>query len=473
MKGWSVVNKLMCLLLTGTLLVTTSNPVFSLTIGEERRIGQQLLYSVRGQFPVIDAPDIHQYINNLGQSVLDQVGPQYFDYHFFVVQSSQFNAFAAPAGLVFFYTGLIETMKTEDELLSVLAHEIGHVVSRHIAQRLDKSSKISAVSMAVALASLALGVPALSQGLFTGSMAAGQAATLQYSRNDEEQADRLSFGWMQEMGRNPKAMEGMLRTMRRITRYRSGMVPQYLLTHPNPEARLDYVQSLVELDDKQKDPDYYRKADNFAFLRFKYRILQLTMEPEKLRVFFANTLASAKEDEQRVMAEYGLALLEADENNPERAMQLLKKVKGVYPDRYILDIDEAVLLAENHQYKQAKTLLEATLARHPDDVYAIYELAKTEYNLGNLQRAEVLFTQAAGELSENAQIYYDLGKVSAGQGKNQVSRFYLGKYYLYKGKFKVAKRYFEIASKQKELPEELRNEALELLDTLKKIEKNK
>ena len=172
----------------------------ALSIGEERKIGEQLLYSIRRELPVLDDPDIHQYINALGRQVLENIGPQYFDYRFFVVKSEQFNAFAAPGGLVFFYTGLIETMRSENELLSVLAHEIGHVVSRHIAQRLDKGSKVGAVSILAGLAGLALGVPSLSQGLLVGSMAAGQAINLQYSREDEEQADRLSFGWMQRMG---------------------------------------------------------------------------------------------------------------------------------------------------------------------------------------------------------------------------------------------------------------------------------
>ena len=86
----------------------------ALSIGEERKIGEYLLYSMRKELLILDDPDISQYINKLGGRVLENIGPQHFEYHFFVVKSDQFNAFAAPAGLVFFYTGLIETMKTED-----------------------------------------------------------------------------------------------------------------------------------------------------------------------------------------------------------------------------------------------------------------------------------------------------------------------------------------------------------------------
>lgn len=463
--------KIIVSLLCMTMLAAVPLRASALTIGEERRIGEKLLFSVRGEFTILDDPDIHHYINSLGKSVLDIVGPQYFNYHFFVVESSQFNAFAAPAGLVFFYTGLIETMQNEDELLSVLAHEIGHVVSRHIAQRLDKGGKISAATLALGVASLALGIPALSQGLLTGSLAAGQALQLQYSRNDEEQADRLSFEWMQRMQRNPGAMEGMLRTMRRIARYRSGQLPQYLLTHPNPEARLDYVQSLVAMDEHQRD-DYYTNTDNFAFLRFKYRVLQQTKEPEKLRIYCANTLATSKVEIQRVMANYGLALLASDEHNPERALESLAKVEEAFPGRTILDIDRAAILAENGHYKQARDVLIPIVERNPLDMYGVWQLAQVEHRLGNPRTAKDLFTRVAGAMPQSAQIYYELGRVYAELGQPHVSRFYLGKYSLYKGKVKSAKQYFKDVSMQTDVPEKIRNEALSLLERLKELEKD-
>ena len=97
------------LLIIGQLILPLQTHAFS--IGEERMVGEKLLYTIRTQFRILDDPDIAQYINDLGQDVLDVVGPQYFEYHFFVVKSDQFNAFAAPSGLIFFYTGLIKKMQ--------------------------------------------------------------------------------------------------------------------------------------------------------------------------------------------------------------------------------------------------------------------------------------------------------------------------------------------------------------------------
>lgn len=443
----------------------------AMTIGEERMISEQLLYSVRSEFRLLDQPDISQYINDLGNRVLTVVGPQFFDYHFFVVKSDQFNAFAAPGGLVFFYTGLIETMKSEDELLSVLAHEIGHVVSRHIAQRIEKTGKVNVITMGLGLAALALGNPALSQGLFTGSLAAGQAINLHYSRTDEEQADRLSFDWMQKMHRNPMAMEGMLRTMRRITRYRSGELPQYLLTHPNPEARMSYVQSLLDIDEKQKLPDFYKKPDNFQFLRFKYRVMFYSVDFEQMRLACINTVTTSKDPEQVTMAEYGLSLLALEERNYDRSMDLLEKVRAKYPEQDILDVDKAVVKLSAGQTEEALDLLQYAVKRDPTDMYATFELAKAQTKLEKYSQAELLLKKVGKSMPEYPQLYYELARIKAAEKEDGQSRFYLGKYNLYEGKIDQAKEYFRRSEKDTTIPESLRNEASAILARLKELEK--
>ena len=362
-------------------------------------------------------------------------------------------------------------MNTEDELLSVLAHEIGHVVSRHIAQRLEKGGKVNAASMILGLASLALGVPALSQGLLAGSVAAGQAINLQYSREDEEQADRLSFGWMQEMQRNPLAMQAMLKIMRRITRYRSGELPQYLLTHPNPEARLSYVQSLLELDDKKVLKNNYITTDNFDFLRFKYRVLVQSIDQDKMRQYCANTASTSKDREQRVMAKFGLALLDVEDRNYERALAHLKGVQEQYPGKDILEIDRATFLLAGGRTEEALQILEKAFQRDPTEMYGVYQLAKVELQRGNTARAEKLLQKVEAAMPEYPQLFYDMGRVKADQGKENISLFYLGKYNLYQGRIKIAKQYLTRTARDRSVPDKYRDEASKLLDELKEIEK--
>lgn len=273
------------------------------------------------------------------------------------------------------------------------------------------------------------------------------------------------------MRRDPSAMEDMLRVMRRITRYRMGSeTPQYLLTHPNPEARLGYVASLLELE-KQKTGAAYDTTDNFKFLRFKYRVLMQAIDHEKLRIYCVNTLASATKVEDRTLAHFGLALLAAEERKFDQALQHLATVQEQYPRETILDIDRAVLFIQAGRMDEARTLLEQAVKRDPTDMYGLYQLAKMELMRGSTARAEQLLQRVAAAMPEFPQLYFDLGQIESSRGKEGASVFYLGKYNLYRGKIKLAKQYLTRASKETNVPEQMRIEARALLDKLKDLEK--
>ncbi|MGR0482435.1 MAG: beta-barrel assembly-enhancing protease [Candidatus Electronema sp. V4] len=445
-------------------------PARGFSIGEERLIGEQLLFAVRGEFELIDDPDISQYVNGLGRQVLAAAGPQYFDYHFFVVKNSQFNAFAAPSGLIFFNSGLLQTMKSEDQLVSVMAHEVGHVVSRHISSRMAKQTKVTALSLLFGLASLAAGDPALTSGLFTGALAAGGAAGLSFSRQDEEQADRLAFDWLRDMGRNPGAMEEMLKTMRRITRYSSEQLPPYLLTHPNPEDRLNYVQSLLETARTAAQTAGKTEADRFSFLRFKHRVLSQALEPEQMRTWCAGIIASGKDAEEVGMGRYGLALLSAREMDFSGAVRLMEEVRQDFSGREILDVDLAAILLDAGRTAEALPLLRRARQRDAADSHAAFHLARSLEENGDLDGAERLHLETAKVLPDYPQIYYELGRLKSRQGQPAASNFYLAKHYLYKGRISYAKQYLQRAEKDQSLSTALREEARIILERLKKIE---
>lgn len=469
----SVIHHPRCALVLPLLLTLLCPPpaAWALSIGEERLIGQKILYSVRQELQVLDDPDISQYINGLGQQVLKVVGPQYFDYRFFVVRSEQLNAFAAPAGMVFFYSGLLEAMHNEDELVSVMAHEIGHVVSRHIANRMEKSGKTSVASMILGVAGLALGVPGLSQGIFTGSLAAGQTANLQYSREDEEQADRLAFGWMVAMRRNPDSMRAMLQTLRRVVRYSMGNVPQYLLTHPDPESRIGYVESLIELNRAKKPAPVWQQTDDFDFLRIRYRVLAQSPDLVRLRQGCTITLSRDGKSMAGRLARYGLALIEAQNRRFDAALAHMDLLQAQFPDRDILHVDRAVILQQAGRYAEARAILDRQTAKNPNDMYARFHLATAEAALGNTERAALLFQQVARALPEYPQVYFELGQLETGRGAAGKGIFYLGKYYLFQGREELAVQNLKRASRDRSLPETMRKEAGQILAGIDKIKK--
>ena len=467
------VQKIVALILVAAMLqLSGARPAAAFTVGEERELGEALLYQTRLAFTLLDDPDISQYINELGSEVLHVASAQYFDYHFFVIKNKEFNAFAAPSGLIFFHSGLLETMGSEDELLSVMAHEVGHVVSRHIASRMEKGMKVGIGALALAIAGLALGGGGgtASQALITGSMAANQALNLHFSRQDEEEADLLSYGWMKKLGRDPVAMEKMLKTMRRITRYRMGQVPPYLLTHPDPEARLGYIQSLLAIE-KGSLAGGYKLVDNFAFLRFKYRVLSQVEDDGQFR----NYLASRVTDEhvtplERTMAKYGLSQVEREANNHERSLTLMREVVAALPDRSILLVDLGrEELALGNKPKALELFMKAS-RQEPADLWAVFQLALVQVELGNIKEAEMNFFTVARETPEYSKVYYELGKLRSNQGKKGEASYYLGKYYLYEGRIELARKNFRLALKDRSLSAKIAEDAEIMLDTIYRLE---
>ncbi len=441
------------------------------TVGEERVVGEKLLYTVRQAFPIIGDPDLQLYINRIGAEVLNVAGIQFFEYHFYLVNSNQFNAFAAPSGLIFFYSNLIESMHTEDEFVSVLAHEIGHVVKRHIASRLEKGQKVTLASVGIALAAMALGGGgAGAQALMAGSLAAGQSAQLYFSRQDEMEADLLAYQWLKAMNRDPRGQRDMLRTMRKITRYRSDKLPQYLLTHPHPEVRLNYVESLLDSDPTILIDETEKK--NFAFLRFKYRIMAITERGDAGKTYLHRLIGDDQRTEfEKNMAVYGLSLFDRKEKNYGRSLERLDSVIQQMPDEQILRVDKGVLLSEKGDLEGAKAILEKEIAENPFDIYASFTLADVLLKLNELERSEKLFLDVAAALPEYPGVYYKLGKIQAKRGERLRSRFNLGKYNLYRGKLDLAAANFNEVKKDVAASETMKNRCDEFLNLLRRIRK--
>ena len=438
------------------------------SVGEEREVGEKLLYTVRSSFEVLDQPDIQQYIDKLGEEVIEVAGVQFFKYHFFVINNKDFNAFAAPSGLIFFHSGLIEKMNGENEFISVLAHEIGHIVKRHISSRIDRGRKISVATMGLILASIALGGGAASEALMAGSMAAGQSANLHFSRQDEEEADLLAYDWMIKLRRHPDGQVNMLRTMRQIARYRSTQIPQYLLTHPNPEARLDYVQTLVDKD--RTKVETFSRGDSFEFLRFKYRIMSQTKDSMYFRGLLSSILTNPRSnDMDKIMAKYGLSLLYKAENNYDSAIASLDEVITELGEKNILLTDKGVIELESGNTEMAFTTLNNAYNDDRTNMYAAYSLAKASFTLGKLERAHNLFTTVMYKLPEFSQVYFELGRLSSTMKKPAATKYYLGKYYLTEGKVKIARKNLQEAVKDEKLELELKADAENTLELIKRL----
>jgi len=455
--------------LLGNLPVARFSPpsAQAFTIGEEREVGEKLLSIIRKEFTLLDDPDLTEYVTNLGRQTLRLAGPQFFDYHFFIIDNKEFNAFAAPSGLIFFHSGLIDLCDTEGELVSVLAHEIGHAASRHIADRISKSGKVNATSAALMLAGLLLGQGAIGQAVVTGAMAGGLTANLKFSREDEEEADRLAYKWMKEENRDPAEILSMLKKMRRVSRYQRKQVSTYLLTHPEPENRIGYIEDMIFQDPQKKVPT----QDEFAYQRFKHRIQALSRDTQSILSILKNKTEDPGLLQSEPMAFYGLSQAYLANRDYQKAEETLRKVIGRFPDRHILKTDLGKIKLEAGKTKEALEIFQQINRLDPAGAYNKYYLAKALQQEGEPAQAVLIYENLTERLPTYAKLYQEIGKLRVALGDKALGHYNLALYQYYEGSSVSARYHLEQALKMLSEKDPLLSKVKELKAKIIRINK--
>jgi len=275
----------------------------ALSIKDEETLGRQFLVNVRKYYEVVDDDFANQYINDLGQYLIKPLKTKPFPFHFYILKKDELNAFAGPGGHIFVFTGLIDAMDTIDELAAVICHDIGHVSSRHISERIEQNKKIGLATLAGVLAGSLLGGE-VANAVVTGSVAAGIQKQLSYSREDERQADQLGFKYANEAGFKPSALKSALEKFQRM---QLGMenVPAYLLTHPMGTERMANIDSMLSTytsTPKREETARFRKMYPYfrTLLKARYQ------DPDDTERAFRNEL---EKDPDSPLAHFGLGIV--------------------------------------------------------------------------------------------------------------------------------------------------------------------
>src|ERR1700693_6180707 len=169
---------------------------------QEVQMGQEYAQQINAQLPIIQDPEVNRYINVLGDSISRITSRADLDWHFFIVDSKEVNAFAVPGGFVYVNRGLIERTDQMDEVAGVLGHEIGHVLRRHTVKQMEKAQGANiGVTLACVLTSICN-----SQAAGAAINIAGGAVFARFSRQDEAEADQAGFNNVVRAGISPGGM---------------------------------------------------------------------------------------------------------------------------------------------------------------------------------------------------------------------------------------------------------------------------
>ncbi|MDA9722199.1 M48 family metalloprotease, partial [Luminiphilus sp.] len=162
----------------------------------EYQLGRMWLRSFRGQAPLFNDPLMHSYLENLVFELVQHSELQDRRIELVIVDNPTINAFAVPGGVIGVHSGLFQYAQTEDELATVMAHEIAHLSQRHFSRRMELAQEQGPMQLAGLLAGVLLAATVgTDAGLAAMTTAQGlaQDVQLRYSRANEAEADRVGL----------------------------------------------------------------------------------------------------------------------------------------------------------------------------------------------------------------------------------------------------------------------------------------
>jgi predicted Zn-dependent protease len=250
-----------------TLLLAACGP---LNVSEEQQLGYQFEQQMRGQLVFVYDRAITGYVRDMGRDLVRAAGPQPFEYQFYVVADQEINAYAGPAGHIYVHTETILRARNASELAGVIAHEIGHVVERHVAENYNRQRNTKIGSDLLVLGAGMLGGGAVANATALGTGLAAVSYLNSFGREAEMEADDFAVDVMARAGWDPN---GLLTFFEMLLKEGGSQVPTFLSSHPATQDRIDATRvDIARLD----SPRGLRSDDGGKLEIIQRRIALLT-----------------------------------------------------------------------------------------------------------------------------------------------------------------------------------------------------
>ncbi len=407
----------------------------------ERRLGEAFMRVLRQHVVIIDDPEVEAYIQSIGYRLVAQSDNNTQQFTFFIVDDSVINAFAAPGGFIGINSGVILTSYNEGELAAVMAHEVSHITQRHLARAFEQVNRLSLPVAASMLGAILLGVlnPEAGQAALTGILAGQAQAQINFTRANEEEADRVGMGLLVRSGYDPQGMPGFFERLQQASRFYGGQPPEYLSTHPVTVSRI--------ADSRNRAAQYpYRQyPDSVAYrlVRAKLRVITAD-EPEQAARYFEEQLRTGQYNDENAVR-YGYALALMANRKYGKARQQLKELLRSDSERVAYMLAAARLETAEGRYESALTIYSESLKLYPNYRPLILGYAETLLVAGEPTEARKILRDYAWN-NELSPMYFKLLAQAEGQSGAEVdARMSMGEYYYLLGQTAFAIEQFKRA----------------------------
>jgi predicted Zn-dependent protease len=391
-----------------------------INIERETRLGRSVYERLMASGLIETDPLLDRYINDLGFRLLAGLDNRVRDYRFFIVNDASVNAFALPGGYIGVNLGLIHYARSQHQLASVLAHEISHVRLMHGMDMLRKGSEVNTATLLTMLAGLLLGGvdSQLGSAVLFGGAAGGQQAMVNFTRENEYEADRLGIELLYDAGFDTSGMVEFFTIMSRLSGSSEIGSIEYLRTHPLDSNRIaeavnraaSHQQGRNQVDDYGLFKDYllYVSNDHLPDEGSDYlRALAAMKSAEYLR---ADRLLGALYSVNDENIWYAVAYAEN--------LQYLRRVRDaeavyrhllrIFPGDFAVSMRLLRLLSQAGKHREALEIarqLEIEYPREQSVYFALSEIYKSLQQPALQWMAEAEFHRLNGNIQQSVRLY--------------------------------------------------------------------
>ena len=351
---------------------------------QEVGLGEEAYRQTLRDSIVLHNSEVERLVRKVGEKIARAADKPDYKWEFRIIDDPEMvNAFAVPGGSIYVHTGLIERVKSTDELAGVLGHELVHVKSRHMA-RISGPDPLSILAL---LGVFLSGGGAQAQAAGVLGQALSATRQLSYSRQLEQEADTLGVRYMAEAGYDPRAALGFLKIIDQERILNPVDLPPYLMTHPLTQERVTRVDAVVHSlrigASRPEESDSIKKIQTLLRLE-RHDADAVIGEYERL----------LGQNPQNAEALYMLGLAHEYKSRWPEAQQFLERARTLKPKSPGIDRELGRLYTQIGEFRSAHEALDRALSADPKEPLNYLWLGKLFEKESNFPEAVAAFLRA-------------------------------------------------------------------------------
>jgi predicted Zn-dependent protease len=396
----------------------------TLSKNSEAQIGRSIMQQIRASGDVIEDPQITEYINDIGHRLSAQSNDGSYKFTFFVIDDPNINAFALPGGYIGVHTGLLEATRSEDELAGVLSHEIAHVTQRHIARAVHANSRQSILTTAIMLGAILIGAASGAGGdAMQGAIAVAQGVAAQqqinFTRNNEYEADRIGISALAEAGFDPQGMASFFEVISRNNGSPETKMPEFLRTHPVSSARI------AEARGRARDyaPVHTSDTVNYGITRSRFIIQRMETSEEAVRYFERESY-----EHQSLVERYGRALAYMRAGSYQKSNRIFEELVDNDQEviAYHIGLAQSELALE--RTRDAEASFERAKELFPRNVPVVVHYAEALLQLGKAKLAHEILLDLLNNVPPTPRQVQLIARAANEAGDTAEAHYYMSEY---------------------------------------------